>query len=530
MECYQDEARKAKELAEKKFDAQDLEGARKMVLKAQNIYPLLEGLTQFIAVLNVHLAAAPGQKTKGLVDYYKVLDVGTDAQVSVIRKQYRKLALLLHPDKNNGVGAERAFKLVAEAWGILSDETKKAQYDKMRSGLRRPFRGNAHGNWPSSKEVQKESQRCSGQSVYFASSTETIARFVQQIFDKMDRRDFEQSSNQGFSEAFGAGTKRKNNGNDDDNEDDDCIILEDGFGKESVRGEPCEGNSCSSLSTKGNEIVTVGLPLFTDQIKPQKNCGEESGGKTHKTNSLAGKVNRYKKEKMMTVPDADFYDFDGDRAEESFEANQIWAAYDDEDGMPRFYARIRSISSFHPFKVQITWLDSLLNNEPALIKWHKSGFYKGCGDFKFVNGFTVNSVNVFSHIMRWERSKGGVKIMPRRGDVWALYRDWSPDWDKSTPEEIRHNYLLVEILSDSANGVGIEVVPLVKVEKYRTLFQRVDIEAVTEKNMLRFSHKVPAHRLKGNDALHIPRDCWELDPAALPADMVQEGVPQTGNN
>ncbi|TVU03095.1 hypothetical protein EJB05_51379, partial [Eragrostis curvula] len=40
------------------------------------------------------------------------------------------------------------------------------------------------------------------------------------------------------------------------------------------------------------------------------------------------------------VPDPDFHDFDKDRSEESFQSAQIWATYDDEDGMPRYYALI----------------------------------------------------------------------------------------------------------------------------------------------------------------------------------------------
>lgn len=49
-----------------------------------------------------------------------------------MKKQYKKLALLLHPDKYNLNGAEGAFKLVTEAWCMLSDKVKRTSYDQRR--------------------------------------------------------------------------------------------------------------------------------------------------------------------------------------------------------------------------------------------------------------------------------------------------------------------------------------------------------------------------------------------------------------
>ena len=49
-----------------------------------------------------------------------------------VKKQYRKLALTLHPDKNESLRAEGAFKLVSEAWGLLSDKTKRLEYNQNR--------------------------------------------------------------------------------------------------------------------------------------------------------------------------------------------------------------------------------------------------------------------------------------------------------------------------------------------------------------------------------------------------------------
>ena len=64
-------------------------------------------------------------------DYYEVLGVERQATDQQIKSAYRKLALEHHPDKNPGNPAsEDRFKEAAEAYEILSDADKKAQYDR----------------------------------------------------------------------------------------------------------------------------------------------------------------------------------------------------------------------------------------------------------------------------------------------------------------------------------------------------------------------------------------------------------------
>jgi molecular chaperone DnaJ len=64
-------------------------------------------------------------------DYYEILGVTKDADASAIKAAYKKLAVKFHPDKNPGnKEAEEKFKEAAEAYGVLSDATKKAQYDR----------------------------------------------------------------------------------------------------------------------------------------------------------------------------------------------------------------------------------------------------------------------------------------------------------------------------------------------------------------------------------------------------------------
>ncbi|KAK4762686.1 hypothetical protein SAY86_008454 [Trapa natans] len=130
MECNKDDAIRAKEIAEKKFMEKDMAGAKKFALKAQRLYPELEGIYQMLASLDVHVSAE--NKIHGVSDWYGILGVSPLADDEAVRKQFRKLALMLHPDKNKSAGADEAFKLVSEAWCVLSDKAKRGAYDQKR--------------------------------------------------------------------------------------------------------------------------------------------------------------------------------------------------------------------------------------------------------------------------------------------------------------------------------------------------------------------------------------------------------------
>lgn len=69
------------------------------------------------------------KKINSCKNFYQVLSVSQDASVSEIKKSYKKLALLLHPDKNHAPGAAEAFKTLGNAMNILTDLKKRKEYD-----------------------------------------------------------------------------------------------------------------------------------------------------------------------------------------------------------------------------------------------------------------------------------------------------------------------------------------------------------------------------------------------------------------
>jgi len=69
-------------------------------------------------------------------DYYEIIGLDRNASTDEVKRSYRKLAMKYHPDRNPGDHeAEERFKEAAEAYAVLSDAEKRAQYDQFGHSL-----------------------------------------------------------------------------------------------------------------------------------------------------------------------------------------------------------------------------------------------------------------------------------------------------------------------------------------------------------------------------------------------------------
>jgi curved DNA-binding protein CbpA len=745
MECNKDEAVRSKEIAEKKFMEMDISGAKRYALKAQSLYPGLDGLPQFLQTLDVYICAE--KRINGEVDWYGVLGVKPFADDDMIRKHYRKLALILHPDKNKSVGADGAFKILSQAWSFLSDKAKRIVYDQKRNlrdiyekdpdrkssapaaqngftnlsnsnnlyaknqkgatnlnharapeplkptfwtvcnscnmhfeylrtylnytlvcpNCHKPFKAyespppipfNGSGSPPSRNSYMRRQNSCpqtvvknqyasgniptsatTAKSAGFSASVSSKRTFQPGAFSKsggvasvplstssaaqatgvfeptseqLKRRREDAAAAAMREEAYqgknhatkktGAGFGSFNAGSSSVQKGDrpkkqrrideyrmfnkgremaNQMAMEKGVNVESASGSqkgsfetgrmkaagshrPIVSRELSQLEMRNmlmekakKEIrkklnewssASVSKPLHklktsqedvgekgTGEKKPAVNgvkadkCREFEQTNTTKKSSPANSSVNFDTNgadpMSMSVPDPDFHDFDKDRTEKSFGDNQVWAAYDDDDGMPRYYAMIHSVISRKPFKMRISWLNSKSNDELAPLNWIGSGFYKTSGDFRIGKHEINRSLNSFSHKVKWTKGiRGAIQIYPVKGDVWALYRNWSPDWNELTPDEVIHKYDMVEVLEDYNEEQGVPVVPLVKVPGFRGVFRCNEdpgkIRTIPRAEMFRFSHQVPSYLLTGQEGQNAPKDCWEIDPAAAPLELL----------
>lgn len=716
MEWNKDQALKAKEIAEKKITEMDVNGALRFAVRAQKMYPTLDGLSQLLATVDIYVCAE--NKINGEVDWYRVLGVQPSADDETIRESYSNLAFILTSDKNKAVGSDGAFRILSEAWSVLSDKMKRISYDQRR-------------NWGSMQEIDTNGKLCVPQNhdrfcspgpsnqnfspsdwigathlscasappLQYKTSFWTVCNACEMKFEfmsryvnqhlrcpncrqsfvateilpppsasrassklqknssKMVRNEYISSKEQLCGKAHSMGSRYSDlsgkltpsygvlpqfgNATTSSSPALSTVSFRSTFFLEPTQrthismqtdgglsGMPSNANFTSRLEAGGprkkrqplepgiksgirkgmaghmfNGIRGGGLMAETgtmkiggasysnslaemsnlqirslltykartdiqkmlselgavNQVTVQPSSSKKKVKEQHKemenasSNGMQADVSKLTEStdvkdtdqtekpscvtstidmevdcmgSSMSVPDPDFYDFDKNRTESSFDNNQIWAMYDDDDGMPRYYALVHNLISTKPFKIRISWLSSKSNLEFSPVKWVGSGFPKTCGELRIGKSGIYNSLNSFSHRVKWTKGpRGIIQIYPLKGDVWALYRNWSPDWNEFTADEIIHSYDMVEVLEDYSEDCGVTVAPLVKVPGFRTVFQKHLDPSKTWKvsrgEMFRFSHQVPSYKLSGQEAAHAPKGCWELDPASTPLELLQ---------
>lgn len=223
-------------------------------------------------------------------------------------------------------------------------------------------------------------------------------------------------------------------------------------------------------------------------------------------------------EALVPVPDPDFHNFDAGRTEADVKRDQIWAVYDDQDGMPRFYCKIIKVCR-QPFAVSGCWLEAAFPSRKPL--WlSKYSLSPGNGNFRLGDDTEFDSINLFSHLMTVKKVKKVFEVYVRRDEVWAIYRDFDKEWINASPDDekphFRYDLLLVK--SDFSEVThGGSVISLERVKGYKTLWRPVGKEFPMSMNDLqRFSHQVPSYAITEADVPGVPPNCLELDPAATP--------------
>src|SRR5690554_1561517 len=122
-------------------------------------------------------------------DYYAVLGVSESASADEIKKAYRKLARKYHPDVSKEENADEKFKDVGEAYEVLKDPEKRAEYDQLRK-----YGARSDGSFEPPPGWQSASGFSSG------GYTEADARQFSDFFEEI----FGGRGAGGFSGGFGA--------------------------------------------------------------------------------------------------------------------------------------------------------------------------------------------------------------------------------------------------------------------------------------------------------------------------------------
>ncbi|KAF9623012.1 hypothetical protein IFM89_035993 [Coptis chinensis] len=203
-----------------------------------------------------------------------------------------------------------------------------------------------------------------------------------------------------------------------------------------------------------------------------------------------------------------------------YELYSVWALSDNIDGMPRLYARIHRIIP-EELEIEVALLEPLPTGHEEKQWVVDKNLPMVCGIFKEVNSKTIVKITAFSHKVTSKAPRSSLcNIFPHRGEIWALFKDWELNW---TLHDLNSHtqYEIVEVVSDIP-GCTI-VVGLVRVEGFEAVFQRQVQEKsqqFSQKELLRFSHRVLASKSKGEEMDGVPSGLWMLESSAVHPELL----------
>ncbi|OVA02852.1 DnaJ domain [Macleaya cordata] len=614
------EALRLKTLAEEKYKHSNLKSALKYAKKAQSLYPDLDGISDMVTTFSILIAASKPSSENSPPDWYKILQVEPFTHINSIKKQYKKLALILHPDKNTCIASEEAFKHVGEAFRVLSDKIRRKDYDlKLRIALQSQATTSNNAVsmvdtfWTACSFCRLSHQfekRYVGHRLICPSCKKSFLAVEVIVNDELDDqirvRDMvrtrvrvsnlskENREKESVGRSGVGNVKRKDTISDfldslrlrpqskkaktekemtlaemqleakrkvDDKkmktkeiaERTENVKVKEKEKKmkmkeisekmEKVQEKKMKMKEISEKMEKAKE-KKMKMKEMLERVENVKENNKEDKNKNTKKGKDKKKKEKEKEKKkedrpvavvskessnleVMTVEDSDFYNFDKDRMERSFKKTQVWAVYDDDDGMPRHYGLIDEVVSVNPFEVKMSWLDLQNSGDEGLICWENSGVHISCGRFKVARKTVIDSVNFFSHVVDCERVAREIyRIYPKKGSVWALYKERVSNRDEGNQVDGDNRcYDIVVFLTSYSEIHGLSMAYLEKVKGFKTVFERREVgcHAIRwfEKDNVRlFSHQIPSKKLSGTEAPGLPKDCWELDPASLPQDLL----------
>ncbi|PIN14373.1 hypothetical protein CDL12_12998 [Handroanthus impetiginosus] len=458
--CNREEAIIAKKMALEKMEKRDFMGARKYAQIAQKLCPDLENIVQMILVCDVHCYAAE-RECGNEMDWYKILQIEKTADEASIKRQYNRLALSLHPDKNRFPGAADAFQLIREAKMVLLDSEKRRWYDSVCQAEMLKKRRSKKDS------VKKDS-------------------VVKDDADDMDD-----------GVEIDCGVKRLKNISSFD---------------VSAQEVDEQGKRAAKFASKTQENAKS----CDDKSLPNVRISEVQ---VYSASGIALDA------KILEYLAAEFNDFDAKRAKRCFGAGQVWAIYDTLDAMPRFYALITKVFSedfklqitwLEPYPHNANERKWLCQGLPTSCGKFKLGYTEIIEDHAIFSHLVtwrnhVNLPNVY-------------EVHPRRGETWALFKNLDFEWYQNPERHKVYEFEVVEILSDYDSDVGVSIMFLRKMKGFTSLFCRVkedevDFEVIPVKDRFRLSHRVPSVEMKCKEGLNGIKRFFELDPASLPHDL-----------
>ncbi|KAI4364582.1 hypothetical protein MLD38_020655 [Melastoma candidum] len=599
MECNKEEALRAKDIAETRMQKNDFTGALRIAQKAQHLFPELANMAHMLAVCEVHCSAQ--KKAFGSeVDWYAILQVEKTVDETTLKKQFRKLALLLHPDKNKFPAAEAAFKLIGEANRVLSDWESRSSYDVK---CRKPVifhsshapKPPSHQQMPWSGSGSKQESRpphfhpvvpgsdgklhgASGYPQTHLGTFWTRCSSCHHMFEYLRHFKGKSLHCQSCGAAFDAHE-----------------WCEPDFGQNVQHGQSAshstfttvqfsqpdacnKGASSSSMQSENASRRTDGAKGTADSSQNGSDTGKSNPGTGEKypfgsfswqkqrvfaKKNLDNEVNFVRPPKrakshgaipvdkrsenphgkhdpkcdeargLVRCPDPEFNNFD--KLRNNFSADQIWACYD-EDGMPRYYAQIKKVLC-PGFRLQFVWLEYVPKSD-AEHDWSSKKLPIACGYYKMGRAEETEGRLMFSHRMDYVKLQNKSRerihciVYPRKGEIWAMSKNWDISWMSDPKKHLPRRYEYVEVLSDFEEDLGVRVACLHRLLGFVSLYKRVDegndcenaFYQIPPNEKYRFSHQVPSFKMTGKERADVPSGSVELDPTSLDLNELHDSL------